>query len=160
MTVVAIQRLTTARVAVLDDSGRVLLVRCIDPGSGDSIWVLPGGSIEAGESAADAARRELREEAGVGDVDFGPCIWTRENRFERDATSYVASERIFVARIRPGVEARAAGDHADGEIVAEVRWWTPAELDSGADDRSPQNLSSLVRMLLVEGPPPTPLTID
>jgi ADP-ribose pyrophosphatase YjhB (NUDIX family) len=156
---VAIQRLTTARVVVLDDSGRVLLVRCVDPGTGDSIWVLPGGSIEPGESAADAARRELREEAGVGDADFGPCIWTRENRFERDATTYVASETIFLARIRPGAEARPAGAHADGEIVAEVRWWTPDELDAHAGERSPKDLASLVRALLHEGAPFTPLTI-
>src|SRR4051794_4093762 len=93
-------------------------MRC--SGNRDSIWVLPGGSIEAGESPAEAASRELREEAGVGDADFGPCIWTRENRFERDAITYLASEWIFVAWTRPGVGTRAAGVHADGEIRAKV----------------------------------------
>lgn len=46
--------------AVLDD-GRLLLVRHIR----DGCWGTPGGAIEPGESPAEAARRELREETGL-----------------------------------------------------------------------------------------------
>ena len=44
------------------DQLRVLLVRAKrDPG----VWIFPKGHIEPGESAADAALRETREESGV-----------------------------------------------------------------------------------------------
>jgi ADP-ribose pyrophosphatase YjhB (NUDIX family) len=46
---------------VLDDEGRVLLVRRVD----DGLWELPGGRVEVGESAVDAAEREVAEESGV-----------------------------------------------------------------------------------------------
>jgi ADP-ribose pyrophosphatase YjhB (NUDIX family) len=50
----------SAFVAVLH-SGRLLLVRRCDSG----VWELPGGRVDVGESAQDAAVRETAEEAGV-----------------------------------------------------------------------------------------------
>jgi 8-oxo-dGTP diphosphatase len=50
----------SAGVAVRDAEGRILLVRRADDGT----WCIPGGHVEPGESWADAARRECREETG------------------------------------------------------------------------------------------------
>ncbi len=47
-------------VAVLND-GKILLTRRED----FEVWCIPGGALEDGESLAEAARREIREETGM-----------------------------------------------------------------------------------------------
>ncbi|PRY76624.1 bifunctional NMN adenylyltransferase/nudix hydrolase [Yoonia maritima] len=50
--------------AVVVQSGHVLLIeRSMQPGKG--LWAIPGGHIDPGETALDAAIRELYEEAGL-----------------------------------------------------------------------------------------------
>ena len=41
------------------------MVAAIRPGGRDGIWALPKGRIDPGESAAETAVREVREETGV-----------------------------------------------------------------------------------------------
>jgi len=53
-----------ARVIVIDEDGRVLLVKFEFP-DGRVVWATVGGGLEAGETHEDAARRELAEEAGL-----------------------------------------------------------------------------------------------
>lgn len=48
-------------VAARDEWGRLLLVRRADSGA----WEFPGGRVDVGESARDAAVRETAEESGV-----------------------------------------------------------------------------------------------
>lgn len=48
---------------MLDDDGRVLLIRARDLRS-RPVWTLPKGALVPGESSADAALREVREETG------------------------------------------------------------------------------------------------
>ncbi len=51
----------TVRAVIMDQAGRVLLVRRSDNGR----WVMPAGSMELDESVEDALRREVWEEAGL-----------------------------------------------------------------------------------------------
>jgi 8-oxo-dGTP pyrophosphatase MutT (NUDIX family) len=46
---------------IFDDRGRILLVRQAESG----VWSAPGGSIDPGESPADAVVREVWEETGL-----------------------------------------------------------------------------------------------
>jgi 8-oxo-dGTP pyrophosphatase MutT (NUDIX family) len=67
--------LNFAAACVLDADGRrVLLQRRSDDGS----WGFPGGAIELGESAADAAVRETSEETGL-DVEITDLLGVYSN---------------------------------------------------------------------------------
>jgi ADP-ribose pyrophosphatase YjhB (NUDIX family) len=51
----------SVNVAVSDDAGRILLIRRSD----NDNWALPGGAVDIGESLAQAAVRETKEESGI-----------------------------------------------------------------------------------------------
>ena len=51
-------------IAVVLHQGKVLLVRRKNPPDA-GLWGFPGGHVDAGETALDAAARELAEETGV-----------------------------------------------------------------------------------------------
>ncbi len=59
--------------AVVWRRGRVLIARRPEDGLLGGLWEFPGGKIEPGESAPEAARREVREEMGIA-VEVGDLI--------------------------------------------------------------------------------------
>ena len=54
--------LNVAGIVVFDNTGKILLQKRSNAGD---VWGFPGGVIELGESAAEAAIREVREETGL-----------------------------------------------------------------------------------------------
>ena len=51
----------SVNVVVVNDAGDILMIRRSDNGN----WAVPGGAIDLGESMAQAAVRETREETGI-----------------------------------------------------------------------------------------------
>lgn len=83
-------------------------------------WVFPGGAVDAGESVADAAVRELREEASI---DVGAEALVPFSRWITPAEVTVRFDtRFYVAGLPEGAAAEVDG----GECVASA-WYPPRE---------------------------------
>lgn len=76
--------------------GQVLLHRL----EGDPFWTLPGGRLEPGETAAQAARREMLEELGV-EAEIGQLVAVVENFFSYGGQAFQEVCMVFSARLSP-----------------------------------------------------------
>jgi mutator protein MutT len=112
--------LPAAVAAVVDDEGRVLLHRRGDePGE---MWSFPGGSVNIGESAAEALVREVREEVGL-EVEPGEVIGVYTSP-EFD-WSYANGDQIqaFMVLIRCSI---VGGDiQVDGQEATDAAFFGP-----------------------------------
>ena len=87
---------TCARVLAVSREGRVLLLRGHDPARPEyAIWHAPGGGVESGETAEQAAAREFSEEIGVA-IAVGAHVWNRLSRFTYNHIPYEQYEKYFV----------------------------------------------------------------
>ncbi len=138
----------SARVLLLDPDGRLLLFRGIDPAEpGAPFWFTVGGAVEPGETLADAALRELREETGVllpAERLTGP-VWRRDVTFSFDRTSYVAEEWFFLARLdrTPAVDVGGFNE-VEAATISTHRWWSAEELRVTGETVYPGALGELL----------------
>lgn len=109
--------------AVVAHRGRVLLVRRgREPNKG--LWGFPGGLIELGETAAQAALRELAEETGIA-AEAGGVLEVLDT-ISRDGVGVVRYHFLLVAVAcrwiggtpHPADDADAAGWFGPDEIAA------------------------------------------
>ncbi|WP_447747115.1 NUDIX hydrolase [Pseudomonas nicosulfuronedens] len=120
---------TTLRIAaacLLDDAGRLLLVRK----RGTQAFMLPGGKHEPGETSIQALLRELGEEL---DLHLSPSALTSLGQFQADAANEPGmrvNAQVFVATLPHTV-------HPAAELE-ELAWLAPA-------GDYPQNLAPLLR---------------
>jgi 8-oxo-dGTP pyrophosphatase MutT (NUDIX family) len=112
------------RVILFDEAGRVLLVRQRH-GERD-IWMPPGGGIEEGENAPEAAAREVLEETGLR-VEIGPLLWHVEAVSADRGQRFV---NFFLARAASGAAALGADPEFDAarQVLRELRYVSREEL--------------------------------
>jgi 8-oxo-dGTP pyrophosphatase MutT (NUDIX family) len=145
---IAVQR-RSSRVILLDRIGRMLLIRFAVPRDGGTFvfWATPGGSVEAGETDLEAARREIKEELAV-DVTLEGPVHTSVSRFSHKNVPVENTDVFFVGRL----------DQADPELhgvtddersaMQMVRWWSCDEVDHATETIFPSDLSAVVRRFI------------
>ena len=112
-------RRENVRAAVVDERGRVLLLRYGDE-YGDW-WVTPGGGREQGEDDEQTLRRELEEEVGLVGFTLGSRLWELEGWTLDEPGFGSFLSRVYRVRVE-----RFEPPHLTE--AQELRWFAPAEL--------------------------------
>ena len=100
--------------AVVEDGGRWLLGRRPAGKRHEGLWEFPGGKLHDGESALEAARRELAEELSLEAVSVGQTLFTVRD----GASPFVIDFVEVVARGAPTAHEHSA-----------IGWFDLRELD-------------------------------
>jgi 8-oxo-dGTP pyrophosphatase MutT (NUDIX family) len=140
------------RVLVIDAGGRVLLLHGFDPAKPDEpYWFTIGGGAQPGETLAEAAARELREETGIcaQAYELGEPVWHEVTDFSFDGTSYRQEQDFFQLRIGSAVVLTDGLDDEEAAVIDGHRWWTVDELESTTEPFYPRELPGLLRDLSI-----------
>ena len=139
-----------ARVLLIDGAGRVLMFRGFDPADpGRRYWFTVGGGLDPGETAAEGAVRELREETGleVSPHEVGAPVWHEVTDFPYDGRWYRQDQDFFAVRVGSW-DVRIDGfDHEERRSIDGYRWWSVQDLISTGEEFYPRQLPDLLREL-------------
>lgn len=103
--------------AVFDEEGRILLIRRAD----DGLWAMPGGGFDVGETPAQGAAREVREETGV-EVDVVDLIGVYDSRFCETISSLQLYMFVFLC------QAVGTTEPSTPHEVTDVGWFARGDL--------------------------------
>jgi len=139
------------RVLVCNHAGEVFLLRGRDPGEPDrpAYWFTPGGKIDPGESAREAAARELHEEVGivVEPAALGEVIGAEDVTYRFNGVSYRQSGVFFALR-HENPRLHAEGLTAiEAETIDMGRWWSLAQILTTEETLYPENLGEMLANL-------------
>ncbi len=133
-----VQHKGSAVMMAIDDRKRILLVRQYRLPARTYLWELPAGRLDEGETALQAAKRELVEETG-----YRARKWKKLVTFY-PSPGYVAEKMtIFVAT---GLTAGQATPMEDERI--ETRWFTGKEIEAAIKSGKIQDAKTMIGYLV------------
>lgn len=149
-----VRKRDAARVIVLDEDDRVILLRYDE---GHVFWAVPGGALEIGETHADAAVRELHEELGLEQVLIGPQLAVRISTHPIFGEQVKQVEKYFVAHVSSQYVRPAEATQTDN--IRGWRWWDLHELARTDQTVYPVGLAHLITLYLAAGAPVEPVLL-
>lgn len=144
---------SAARVIVIDDDGRTLLLKGHDTDDADHRWWFTvGGGLLDGEDPRSGAARELREETGI---DIAPSdlvgpLARRSSEFVFATKTVRQHEQFFAAHVPAGIELATSGwTDLERETLDEFRWWSVDEIRSSRETVYPLQLADVIEWVRV-----------
>lgn len=110
---------------------------------------LPKGHIDAGETEAAAARREVLEESGYGATEIVADLGTARSFFHFRDEDHVRDERYFLMRLTEDVREAPQPTHAD-EALFQPQWLSPAAAVAALSYESEQDFARRAIVALEE----------
>lgn len=126
-------------VVAQNETGELLFLEGYKHGARRASWQVVGGYLEAGEAPAEAARRELLEEASLRSDE-----WVSLGSFVVDANRYVNTAHLFLAKRAYDAEAVPSDDLE----VARRMWVTVDEAREALHDGRVYIVSTAVALAL------------
>ncbi len=141
----------TARIMLVDEQNRIFLLKThFDPEVGlPPRWLTPGGGIDSGETALEAAVREIREETGmrVAPEDLGEPVLVSSGRWDwADGLSYhTYTDTIYELKVQNFDPDTSGFTEDELRDILEYRWWTIQELMDSDEQLAPHELRQWLR---------------
>lgn len=156
----------TSRLIILDPADRLLLIQykataeesVVYPGL-KNFWFTPGGGIEPGESAEEAALREMDEEVGLNGLPLLGEVARRDALNDLFTRAAFCHERYFLVRAASDAFDTARLAETDQDEVLDVRWWQLDAFKSSGEVLIPAGVLRLARMLIADGMPQQPVDL-
>ncbi|WP_337268624.1 NUDIX hydrolase [Oryzifoliimicrobium ureilyticus] len=139
------------RVILLSPFKRVLLIhyRNTDRSGVDNpCWILAGGGMDAGETIADTALREIKEETGLSHVSLGPVVWYGEDSIRSGNWGITYKEHFIVAHSQTEDLCKDGWTEHEHRQITQMRWWSVEEIRQSRDAIYPLGLHDLLIPIL------------
>ncbi len=148
---------------MLDPEDRLFLMKASDPvdPSIQPWWQIPGGRIDSGEDSAAAAAREPYEEAGIDEIEMGPCIWTQYVEFTFGGLNFKSNDFIHVAQAAEPKEWNPVHLEAlEAAAFEGAKWWGLDELLTNSEPVLPARLREFLPDVIAGKYPVEPIDIS
>jgi 8-oxo-dGTP pyrophosphatase MutT (NUDIX family)/GNAT superfamily N-acetyltransferase len=144
----SMRRRPSARLLITTSKRRVLLFRFVHKSgalAGKAYWATPGGGVEHGETFADAAIRELREETGIRTAHLSQPVGRREVPLQLpNGERVLAVEQYFVVTTDTESISRNSWTVEEREVMADHQWWSREKLSSTTETIYPEGLVEML----------------
>jgi 8-oxo-dGTP pyrophosphatase MutT (NUDIX family) len=135
---------------LLDDSNRILLMKARDlhDPARAPFWFTIGGGIDAGETALEAAEREIAEETGLKPTALGPVLWYAEPTIRGpDGEPMLMQEHYVLARCEAAPLSQTGWTELERGFVLDMRWWTLEDIVASSETIFPADIAERLARL-------------